>query len=462
MFRSFCVAFVIASVTAFQCQNGFTNLDGQCVLYADYGKICATKANCNKWFGEGPQCEETGIPPRANCGWNYAAASAYCKSFGAGYGLVQIKNQYQNNAYNSLKGEGNWDLAWIGGSCKALPNSGGMKIAAWTWQADGSALLDGFTNFDWSVDPNTCAPDQCLVLGGTGYAGKWSGIPCTNHQADAICAENFNTDAPTPAPNKPVTCDKGWKLFPDPANPYPGRVGPTKCYQMLSAIKGTTREFSWNEASIECKAAGGKLAKIEDVQTNQFVASALGGSAYGLQWIGGKCVKQNGKWRFRWVKDQELVAAGYTNFPVDTFGMEQEINPCNAKSVDNPTGSNDVCLSLGGAGYNYQWRTGSCKGVLGDAICEKIPNGGSDDTPQPNGGKAKKSKGGAIAAGILVPILVLGGAFAGHKYMGGQGPSFSFGASPLGTKFISTSTYDPASDGTSFSTAQTAGGAASL
>jgi hypothetical protein len=433
-------------------------------MLAEWAKVCKNQQNCAKYFGGAAQCVTTGIPPRQDCGWNYAAASAYCKSFGPGYGLVKIGNQYQNNAYNSLAGEGMWDLAWIGASCKMLKGSGNVKVPAWAWQADGSAVLDGYTNFDWSVDPNICPGTDCLVLGGTGYNGKWSGTDCTNLQGDAICAENFNTDAPTPAPKVKLTCDAGFLLFPDPAAmpDYPGRLGPTKCYQMLSKIKGVVREFSWYEADAACKSEGSTLAKIEDVQTNKFVNSALGGSAYGVQWIGGKCIQQNGKYRFRWVKDQELVAAGYTNFPINAFGMEQEINPCNAKTAENPQALNDICMSSGGYGYDYQWRTGPCTGKLGDAICEKIPNGGSDDTPRP--AKGNKSKGGAIAAGILVPCFILGGAFMAHKYFGGAVPSFSMPSlsNPLTQgQFISTSTYAAADDGTQFSTA-TAGGAASL
>jgi len=436
-------------------------LDGQCVLLAEYDKICLagqTPGGCDKYFGGVPRCDASG-----QCGWTYLAASTYCKSFGPGYGLVKVNNQYQNNDYNSLEGEGAWDLAYIGASCKQMSSGTGSSSAAWTWQVDNSVLLDGYTNFDFSVDPTTCGPNQCLVLGGTGYAGKWSSVPCDARMGDAVCAENFNTDAPTPAPNVPLTCDTkaGWVLFPSPdMPPTAGRLGPTKCYQMLSDIKGVTREFTWAEASAACAAEGGGLAKVEDIQTNIFINSALGNSAYGIQWIGGRCAKRpNGDYRFQWAKDKELVASGYTNFPIDyNSGLEQEINPCNAKTVANPTGSKDICMSSGGFGYNYQWTTAPCSNTYGDAICEKIPIGGSDDTPGSGGSSKKKNIGGVVAAGILIPLCLAGAGFMLHKYyMDGRGIGGN-----ANQAFISTS-YAPA-DGTSFSTASmpAAGGAASL
>jgi hypothetical protein len=111
-----------------------------------------------------------------------------------------------------------------------------------------------------------------------------------------------------------------------------------------------------------------------------------------------------------------------------------------------------------GVGYNYQWSTNSCDNVLGDAICEKIPNGGSDDTPGANK-KKKKSKGGAIAAGILVPIIIIAAGFFGYKkYAGDQGGGF-------GTQKFITTSYAPADDGTAFNSPlpqTTVGGAASL
>jgi hypothetical protein len=239
---------------------------------------------------------------------------------------------------------------------------------------------------------------------------------------------------------------------------------------MLSDIKGVVREFTWDEARAACEAEGGGLAKIEDTETNQFVNSALGGGAYSIQWIGGKCTKFNGAYRYRWTKDNELVAASYTNFPIDyATGLEQEINPCNMKNADNPTESSNMCMSTAGVGYYYQWRTGPCGSKLGDAICEKIPNGGSDDTPTtapttppttPGANKKKKkSKGGAIAAGILVPIIIIAAGFFGYKkYAGDQGGGF-------GTQKFITTSYAPADDGTAFNSPlpqTTVGGAASL
>jgi hypothetical protein len=93
-------------------------------------------------------------------------------------------------------------------------------------------------------------------------------------------------------------------------------------------------------------------------------------------------------------------------------------------------------VSVGGAGYSYGWRVSDCGDGLGDAFCEKIPINGVDDNANPNGvnnNSKTPSDGGKIAAGVLVPILVVGivGALAyRHKQQG---------ASLLGAKFISTS-----------------------
>jgi hypothetical protein len=62
----------------------------------------------------------------------------------------------------------------------------------------------------------------------------------------------------------------------------------------------------------------------------------------------------------------------------DDNGVEQEINPCNKEDPKtNPTGSSDMCVSSGGVGNGYDWRTGPCTGKMGAAICEKIPIGGT-------------------------------------------------------------------------------------
>jgi len=452
-----CVALYCACVAqgVFVCNKGFVNLDGQCVLFAEYSNVCATPADCTKYFGNEQQCDAN-----QNCGWTFGAASSYCNSFGPGYNLVKVNNQYQNNAYNTLKGEGTWNLAWIGASCKSISDSTGKQTAAWVWLADGQTVIDGYQNFDWSIDPTTCTPNQCVTLGGTGYNGKWQAGVCNNRMGDAICAENFNTDAPTPAPNVPLTCPDGWFLFPDPKAVNPGgRLGPAKCYQLLSQINGVTQEFSWLQAKKACEPEGATLPKIEDTATNNFVNGALGQGAYSLQWIGARCVLKDGAYRFRWVKDNGLVAAGYTNFPIDYYsGLEQEINPCNAVTDQNPTGSSDICLSGGGAGYSYQWSTSPCTGQYGDAICEAIPIGGSDDTPQPPKKKSKVN-GGAVAAGIFVPMMVVGGGWVAYKYMGGQGGYR--GVAGMNTNFISTS--QAAAGATDFSMAQAApAGAASL
>jgi hypothetical protein len=79
----------------------------------------------------------------------------------------------------------------------------------------------------------------------------------------------------------------------------------------------------------------------------------------------------------------------------------------------------------------------------------------------------KKGNGGAIAAGILVPLCVIGG--AGFMYHKGINPIESISSiipggrqALVGSQFISTSSYSASDDGTSFSAMSTAGGAASL
>ena len=75
---------------------------------------------------------------------------------------------------DTLDGEGQWNLAWIGASCHQITGADGKtQIPAWVWLADNSAVLDGYTNLDFGVDPSTCQAGQSLNLGGTAYNGKW-------------------------------------------------------------------------------------------------------------------------------------------------------------------------------------------------------------------------------------------------------------------------------------------------
>jgi hypothetical protein len=113
-----------------------------------------------------------------------SGAQARCQKFGKGYGLLRIQNQYQNNDYSQLGGEGLWDLSWIGAACKANqvadPNAPGQMKAAWVWIADGTLVSDGYQNFEANTSPFDCQPNTCLRMGGVGYQGKWGSIPCTN------------------------------------------------------------------------------------------------------------------------------------------------------------------------------------------------------------------------------------------------------------------------------------------
>jgi hypothetical protein len=84
------------------------------LFFLSYGLSRNPLHQCKKYFGTQPQCDSTG-----NCGWTYLAAFNYCKQFGTSFGLVKINNQYQNNHFNRLDGEGAWNLAWIGASSVA-------------------------------------------------------------------------------------------------------------------------------------------------------------------------------------------------------------------------------------------------------------------------------------------------------------------------------------------------------
>ena len=100
-------------------------------------------------------------------GYNMGDATIECKAFGPNYNLVRIFNQYQNNAYSVLNGEGMWDLAWIGASCKNISTSFGYQNA-WVWHVDQSLVLDGYMNFEAGTDSATCNPGDCLNMGGAG------------------------------------------------------------------------------------------------------------------------------------------------------------------------------------------------------------------------------------------------------------------------------------------------------
>jgi hypothetical protein len=155
--RTLLVAAVcVSSAAAISCAKDFNDLSGQCVLHIEAPSPGVT-------FGD---------------------AQGACQKYGAGYGLLRIQNQYQNNDFSQLGGEGLWDLSWIGASCKANqvadPNNPGTMKAAWVWIADGTLVTDGYSNLDADTSLFDCQPNQCLRMGGVGYQGKWSARPCTN------------------------------------------------------------------------------------------------------------------------------------------------------------------------------------------------------------------------------------------------------------------------------------------
>ena len=96
----------IAVASAVTCSKNFVNLDGQCILLAEWKNVCAdpktgqpkAKGGCNSIFSGAPQCVKD-AQGKQNCGWTFGAAAAYCRSFNKGkstnYGLVKIYNQYQ-------------------------------------------------------------------------------------------------------------------------------------------------------------------------------------------------------------------------------------------------------------------------------------------------------------------------------------------------------------------------------
>jgi hypothetical protein len=57
------------------------------------------------------------LSPIFGLDYDYTNAVSTCRAYGAGYKLAKIENQYMNDAFSSLAGEGMWDLAWIGASC---------------------------------------------------------------------------------------------------------------------------------------------------------------------------------------------------------------------------------------------------------------------------------------------------------------------------------------------------------
>ena len=75
-----------------------------------------------------------------------------------------------------------------------------------------------------------------------------------------------------------------------------------------------------------CAAQGAHLAKIEDVSTNEWLNSQnVGVGAFDIAWIGAHCVAgTDGVGRYRWIKDNTLVAAGYANF--DTYEVPSIVN----------------------------------------------------------------------------------------------------------------------------------------
>ena len=118
--------------------------------------------------------------------------------------------------------------------------------------------------------------------------------------------------------------------------------------------------------------------------------------------------------------------------------------------------------------FLYDWRNNFS--FISKSLMEKIAiqlwkkNDIDEGEASGGGGKKKKSKSGSIAAGILVPLFLIGFGAAGYVYvqrngmpdLGGMTSNFggSFGGSQ---KFISTSSYE-AADSTDFTALQPAPG----
>jgi hypothetical protein len=396
---SFCIycLTLVLTATASKCQADDFDLNGHCVSLL------------------APETDD----------FTYTAAVLSCRAKGAGYDLAKIENQYMNDAFSTLAGEGEWDLAWIGASCHQIADSNGDMVNAWVWNSDKSLVLDGYTNFDYDVDPNTCEANQCISMGGTGYFGKWLVNDCTGSLGNAICADDYSSDAPTPAPdtNVPLTCDNDWMLYDASAQDELNSVAPTKCYRMVNSVVEAGFVYTWDGAKKACESEGATLAKIEDVSTNRWLNSQrMGVGAYDIAWVGAHCVADDdGVGRYRWIKDNTLVAAGYTNF--DGYEVPAIVN-CSLSS----------CISVGGAGYSYSWMVGDCNDGLGDAFCEKIPNGGFDDNATPDKviSTGKKTNSASVAAGVVGGLALVGLVGAAVYRQKSQ-------SSGLGTRFISTS-----------------------
>jgi hypothetical protein len=82
-----------------------------------------------------------------------------------------------------------WDLAWIGASCHQVTAPNGNSMNAWVWNSDQSLVIDGYTNFEFGIDPNTCNAGECISMGSTGYFGKWHVEQCASKLHNAICSD---------------------------------------------------------------------------------------------------------------------------------------------------------------------------------------------------------------------------------------------------------------------------------
>ena len=136
--------------------GALVNADPKCTL-------ATTKANFTAIAGQCVALQEK----NDGTGYDFSSAFSECTGYGQNYNLVRIFNQYQNNAYSVLNGEGMWDLSWIGASCMNISTSFGVQ-AAWVWHVDKSLVLDGYMNFEAGTDSATCEPNTCLNMGGAG------------------------------------------------------------------------------------------------------------------------------------------------------------------------------------------------------------------------------------------------------------------------------------------------------
>ncbi|KAL3871516.1 hypothetical protein ACJMK2_039510 [Sinanodonta woodiana] len=173
---------------------------------------------------------------------NWTDARDKCRGFGKYYDIASIESDFEQAFLVSLM-RGYTFRFWIGLSDL---NHNGQFV----W-LDNEPMT--YTNWDKGQPTNTQGQAYCVAMRTLDPVGKWANFQCATQLA-YICQTKQDPSIPTISP--PSSCSAG----------YASMVNSQNCYKLYSNAKKT-----WKDAQVVCKADGGNLASILNVNEAAFI-----------------------------------------------------------------------------------------------------------------------------------------------------------------------------------------------